>query len=383
VTETTKPFVVPSRDSISRGNVAGDSSRAPSETTGETTVETTVIVPFHRNLSQLSACLAAIRRAAPGAELIVAADGALDDCRPLAAAHRARVIEIDGPQGPAAARNHAAAVATGEVLIFVDTDVVVAEDAIERLSGYLAANPGVAGVFGAYDEEPPERNFSSRYRNLSHSYVHQRASTRALTFWGGLGALRADAFNAIGGFDERFRRPCVEDIDLGYRLSMAGYELRVEAAARGRHLKRWTLLGGVVSDVRDRGVPWTQLILRSGLLANDLNTSTALRVSLVLSYVLVGALLAAPFLPTAWAIGALAVAGGGLAALVALNWEYYRWFQRREGTGFAVRVIAVHILHHLCNGVSLAWGAMLTFASRRGIQLPGALPAGPWTGHVR
>jgi hypothetical protein len=373
VTAFTKPLVVPSQDSVPGGNVAGDSSR-------QTGTATTVIVPFHRNLSQLASCLAAIRRGAPAAELIVAADGARDDCRPLADAHRARVVEIAGPLGPAAARNRAAAVATGDILVFVDTDVVVADDAIERLCGCLAAHPDVTGVFGAYDEQPPERNFSSRYRNLSHSYVHQRASTRALTFWAGLGAVRADAFRAVGGFDERFRRPCVEDIDLGYRLSTAGYALRVEASARGQHLKRWTLVGGVRSDVFDRGVPWTQLILRSGMLANDLNTSTALRASLVLSYVLLGAIVVAPFMPVAWAMGALAVAGSALAALVALNWEYYRWFQRREGAGFAVRVVAVHVLHHLCNGVSLAAGVVLTFASRWGIRLPGALPAEPWKG---
>jgi GT2 family glycosyltransferase len=315
--------------------------------------------------------------------LIVAADGAVDDCRALAAAHRARVVEIAGPLGPAAARNRAAAIAAGDILVFVDTDVVVAEDAIERLCDCLAAHPDVAGVFGAYDEEPPERNFSSRYRNLSHSYVHQRANTRALTFWAGLGAMRAKALGAVGGFDERFRRPSVEDIDLGYRLSLAGYTLRVEPAARGRHLKRWTLFGGALSDVRDRGVPWMQLILRSGLLANDLNTSTALRASLVLSYVLLAAIVTAPFLRAGWTAGAIAVAAGALSALVVLNWGYYRWFQQREGAGFAVRVVAVHVLHHLCNGVSMAAGAALTCASRWGIRLPGALPATPWTGNVR
>src|SRR4051794_38701266 len=49
-----------------------------------------VIVPFHRNLDQLQRCLSAIRQSAPDVELIVAADGTLDDCRPTAAQHGAR-----------------------------------------------------------------------------------------------------------------------------------------------------------------------------------------------------------------------------------------------------------------------------------------------------
>ena len=121
-----------------------------------------VIVPFHRNLAQLGASLGAIRAAAPDAELIVAADGAVDDCRELAARHGARVVVVPGPSGPATARNRAAAVATGDVLLFVDTDVVVAPDAIMGMCRLLDEEPAVAGVFGAYDHQPPAPNFMSQ-----------------------------------------------------------------------------------------------------------------------------------------------------------------------------------------------------------------------------
>jgi glycosyltransferase involved in cell wall biosynthesis len=376
VTQAGKPFVVSTTDSTT---VAVERRHPISPAAALVTA--TVIVPFHRNLTQLAQCLAAIRVASPATEVIVAADGAVDDCHALAIAQGARVVEIAGPpRGPAAARNRAAAVATGEMLLFVDTDVVVAPDAIGRLLGYLQAHPDVAGVFGAYDEQPPEPNFSSRYRNLSHSYIHQVARARALTFWAGLGAVRTDAFRAVGGFDERFRRPSVEDIDLGYRLSAAGYELRIEPAARGRHLKRWTLVGGAISDIRDRGVPWTQLILRSRLLADDLNTTWPLRISLALSNLILAAMLAALVAPVRLRPASLFVGLAALAGLLALNWRYYEWFYQRGGFGFAARVVAVHILHHLCNGISLAYGTIVTFATRAGLRLPGALPTEPWTG---
>ena len=177
----------------------------------------------------------------PDAEVLIAADGAVDDCRALAAAAGAQVVVVPGPSGPAVARNRAAALASGDVLAFVDADVVVAPDALPGMCRLLEAETGLDGVFGAYDLLPPERNFMSQYKNLSHAYVHEVGDTHASTFWAGLGAVRADAFRSVGGFDERFRRPSIEDIELGYRLVAAGYSLRLDVRFRGRHLKRWTL----------------------------------------------------------------------------------------------------------------------------------------------
>jgi glycosyltransferase involved in cell wall biosynthesis len=325
----------------------------------------TIIIPFHRRLSQLAESLRAARDSMPFAEILIAADGAQEDCGPLAERLNARVIEVRGPLGPAVARNRAAAEAQGAILVFIDTDVVVAPDAVPRLCALLDREPRVAAVFGAYDEAPRERNFSSRYRNLSHSYIHQIASREATTFWAGLGAVRATAFHAVGGFSERFGRPSVEDIELGYRLLEAGYALRVEPDARGCHLKRWTLTGGVVSDIRDRGIPWVQLILGRRTMTNDLNTSAGLRWSVVLSYLLLVGAIATIVRPYFWWAPVAT-----LAALVAINFRYYRWFAAREGLWFAVRVVAVHTLHHLSNGISLVAGATIYFVARRKLTPP-------------
>jgi GT2 family glycosyltransferase len=83
--------------------------------------------------------------------------------------------------------------------------------------------------------------FVSQYKNLADSYIHQSSRRVAQSFWAGLGAVRATAFLSVGGFDEPFPRPCVEDIDLGYRLTTAGHRVLLDSAIRGCHLKRWTL----------------------------------------------------------------------------------------------------------------------------------------------
>jgi GT2 family glycosyltransferase len=333
----------------------------------------TIISPFHRNLSHLARSLPAACRSMPDAEVIVAADGAIDDCHPLAATWGARVVEIPGPAGPAVARNRAAATAHGDILVFVDADVVVSPDAVPGLCRVLEHEPDLAGVFGAYDESPAEQNFISQYRNLSHSYIHQIGSPDAATFWGGLGAIRATVFRELGGFDETFDRPSIEDVELGCRATRAGYRLRLDHRLRGCHLKRWTLWGGLATDVTARGIPWAQMIQKFHTLRNDLNTRTELRLSVVLAYVFLLAVGALVFTPWA-AIGAAA----SLLALVVINYRYYRWFARVRDVGFALRVIPVHLLHHLANGVSFVVGTALFVAGRMGIRIRGAIPAAVW-----
>jgi GT2 family glycosyltransferase len=333
------------------------------------------IIPFHRDLEALARCLAALQDRPAGSEVIVAADAAVEDCRALAATHGARVISIDGPAGPAIARNAAAAVATGDVLVFVDADVVVSAAGLARLARAFDEQPAAGAVFGAYDDEPADRGFMSQYKNLSHAFVHRSSPGKARTFWAGFGAVRREAFDAVGGFDERFSRPSVEDIDLGYRLTMAGYGVVLDPALAACHLKRWTVRSAIRSDVIDRGVPWTQLLLKYRVPANDLNLRREYRWSVALAHVALAALLLgtydARFLPSL---------GTALAAVTLLNYRYHLFFFRKRGAVFAAGAWLLHLVHHWYNGLSFVAGLILFGARHLGVRLPGSLPVDPWPG---
>src|SRR5262249_15079567 len=169
----------------------------------------------------------------------------VDDPSFVAEEAGARVLAIDGPRGPAVARNRGGADASGDLIVFVDSDVVVSDQALTRFVALFTAEPDLAAAFGAYDEDPADAGFISVARNLAHSFIHQRSRRDAQTFWAGLGAVRAKVFAAVGGFDERFAHPSVEDIDLGYRVRAAGFRIVLDSSIRGKHLKRWTFRSSV------------------------------------------------------------------------------------------------------------------------------------------
>ena len=337
-------------------------------------VKLSVIVPFHQSVGQLERCLGAVRASSVEAEIIVVSDGAAADANRVAMGAGAALVAIQGPRGPAVARNRGAEVAHGDVLVFVDSDVLVHADALERIREVLASRPDVAAVFGAYDDRPEASGLVSRCKNLSHAYIHQRSRADATTFWAGLGAVRAGAFRRVGGFDERFRRPSVEDIDLGYRLTAAGFRIRLDPAIQGTHLKRWTLWTALRTDIRDRGIPWTQLLHRYGGMRNDLNLTWRYRAAVVLAYLGCAALGAALWQP------AMVTAALGLFAAIAwLDREHYGFLARHGGLPAAACWFPLHVAHHLGNGVAFAAGSVLhAAAASPWAGRAGALPRTPW-----
>jgi len=332
------------------------------------------VVPFRHNLPHLTQCLEALAPCRTDSELIIVTDGEVDDCQALAARHRARIVALPEACGPAVARNAGAAEAVGDVLVFVDADVVVTRASFSRLAKIFRRQPDVAAAFGAYDEHPAEPDFVSQYKNLSHSLIHRTSASRARTFWAGFGAVRRNAFHSVGGFDERFDRPSVEDIDLGYRLNAAGYTIRLDSMLSASHLKRWTLRSSIVSDIVDRGIPWTQLIWRYGALADDLNLRREYRWAVLLAYLTVACAVAAARDPRLLAMVPLLLCGS-----MVLNRRHCDFFYRKRGAGFAAGAWMMRFVHDLCNGFSFAAGTLLFVAAQYfDVQLPGGLPAASW-----
>lgn len=304
---------------------------------------------YHRRIGGLSVIIPATNSPETLDAAIAAVEDAADPLDEL-------IVVRDAPKpGPAAARNEGARQANGDVFVFVDADIEVHADALERIGAAFDDDPSLAAVFGAYDDAPKEQALVSSFRNLLHHHVHASNAGPATTFWAGLGAIRRDAFFAVGCFDEeRYPKPSVEDIELGSRLHAAGYRILLEPTIQGTHLKRWTLTSMVKTDLLQRGVPWVELLLSGRADRAALNLGWRHRVSALASVALVGSVVTRR-------------AGAGAVSLLTLgaaNRSFYSLLARRRGPFGAATGVLLHAVHHL-TAVAAAPLGLLAYMRRR------------------
>ncbi len=337
-----------------------------------------IIVPVVRADDAFRTCLASLKRLDPPCgDLVVVVDGADPAAAALAAQAGARVVTLADRRGPAVARNAGARLAKGDLLLFVDADVALPGDAVGRVVATLDEGPDYQAVIGSYDDAPGAPNFLSQDKNLAHHFVHQTSREDAWTFWGACGAIRREAFLRAGGFDERYARPSIEDIELGSRLVAGGCRIRLDKSLQVTHLKRWTVLGLLQSEVRDRAIPWTRLILQTGRMPNDLNLRWSGRAAVLTACLLVASLAVTARRPAAWPI---AVAAAGL--LAGFDLPLLRFLRAKRGLLFTLRAFLLQAVHYGCCAAGFSTGVAwhLLDAGRGPAGLPAREPLGRLSG---
>lgn len=311
-----------------------------------------IVVAVYNGAEFLKRSLPALAAAADErTEIILVDDGSRDDSAELGRKFGTKVVSLEKCQGSANARNIGAEQACGEIILFVDADVVVRPDAVQNLRRIFEQNPQFAAVFGSYDDAPAAPDFFSQYRNLMHHFFHQTGNHEAETFWSGFGALKRRVFLEAGGFDcEKFEVPSVEDIELGYRLRTKNHRILLVPELQAKHLKKWTFRSIVRTDFWQRAVPWSEIMLLNPQVNHDLNAKTSQKISVLLAGVF---LLSLGLIFWHWWF--LLVAFGSLFVLIAVNKDFYAFFRRRKGLRFTLLVLPMHLLYFFYSSIAFAY----------------------------
>lgn len=286
-------------------------------------------------------------------EVIVVDDTSTDCTAKVAEELGARVIPSGGRLGPGAARNQAAELAEGDILWFVDADVIIHDDAAHYMEEGFAS-PEVVAVFGSYDDNPPAQNFLSQYKNLVHHFYHHRGRKEASTFWAGCGAIRKQAFLGVSGFDiEKYKRPSIEDIELGYRLREAGGKIMLFPELQSTHLKVWRFVNLIHTEVFCRAIPWSRLMIEQTGMVDDLNVSNQerLRAGLAGLLLLVAFAVVIGWLP--WWTVVVMLCGVGW-----VNRSLFVLFYKRKGLLFAIMGLSFHQLYYLYSSMAFVYSWM-------------------------
>lgn len=324
----------------------------------------TVIIPVHNSAEFLNHTLDALTESSyKQFEIIVVDDASNDESIDICKSKGIRAIQLPNKSGPAAARNVGARNAKGDILLFIDSDVLVNSTTLARIAEDFIGNPNISAVFGSYDESPLSKDVLSQFKNLLHHYIHMNSDEKAKTFWAGCGAIYREVYLQFGGFNElRYSNPSIEDIELGIRLWRSGHQILLDKNLQVKHLKKWSLLNLLRTDIFDRALPWSRLILESEISQGDLNLKSTYKISALL----VGFLLIAFILILLHAISSYeflslrdltAFLIIDLILLIILNRDIYKFFLDKRGIKFMIFSIPLHFLYYLYSGISflISW----------------------------
>lgn len=338
------------------------SSRVSHPRTPADATPLSVIVPAYNASTVLPTTLAALRQNAPHEsdwELVVVDDASTDDTAAIASEFADVVIRIpQRPHGPAYARNRGFEASLGAWAVFIDADVRVRHDTLERFASATALPADVGAIVGGYDGDVAADGMVSAYRTLLLNFAHRESSGEAETFWAACGAVRRDVFAEAGMYDEwHFQRPMVEGIELGQRIRGLGYRILVRPDILGTHVKKWSLLTAIIADLRDHAVPWMRLMLRQReRRENRMSLRAVERINRVGTWLaLVALLLGSVVGDPRWVL----TAGIALLPVVFANWRLYAFFERERGVLFTLAAIPLHLLYYVLLGIAAIIAAAL------------------------
>ncbi len=214
---------------------------------GETLPEISIVIPVKDRADELQRCLTSISNLnypQKKLQIIVVDDGSSDDSAEVARNHGARVVPSGGcGRGPAAARNVGAALASGELLAFIDSDCSASTAWLNELVPAFS-NPRMAAVGGRVDGMCNQSNvdrYESTMSSLSLGARERTGSSGTDTFYLPSCNLlvRRSAFRSAGGFKDEMH--VGEDVDLTWRLRDSGWTIAYIPAGNVLHEHRSTL----------------------------------------------------------------------------------------------------------------------------------------------
>jgi GT2 family glycosyltransferase len=201
----------------------------------------TAYVTCHNSEQTLPEVLAALKgQSRPADQYLFVHDRCTDQSQVIGETHGFEMIAQSGPRGLAAGRNHALRAATGDVILGIDADVVVAPNYLEELEKLFNAHPEVTGIGGRLDERYTDTP-ADLWRSVhmpQHLGSQEQLDPRLIT--GATAAYRVSILRQFSGWNERFVSN-FEDVDLCDRLRASGFHLLYSPACRAQHLRRDTL----------------------------------------------------------------------------------------------------------------------------------------------
>ena len=316
-----------------------------------------IIIPTYNGECTLAECLARVFRSTYEAfEVVLIDDGSTDRTREIAAGFPVRLVSTEGRVGPAAARNLGARAAEGDILFFIDSDVMLRPDSLDRLVRRFA-DGDVDAVCGVQAADMRHRDLASRYKNLWIRWTYLRLTGEVPLFYTTAAAIPRELFRQVGGFDDGYATPSLEDTAFGQKLARLGVRVRIQPDLEVEHVKRYSLASLLRTDFR-RAVALARLKLRHRDELGENNSSVP--TGYIASIPLAGLGTAALSWPARPSGGRCCSRRASVVAaiVILLNREFLRTIRLHEGRPRALASVPLLWVELLVAGIGAGFGLL-------------------------
>jgi len=295
-------------------------------------------------------------------EVLVVDDCSSDDTVKLASRYDCRIIRQASNQGAAAARNRGSREARGEILFFLDADVFIEPGTIGVLVEDLNGSSPVSAVIGVYAREQAVKGFYSQYQNLFTIFNHEKSKGYITWFWTAMGAVKREAFEATGGFNEKYSGASAEDVELGYTLVRNGYRILYDNRIKGIHYHTHSLRS-LVRNNYSKSAALVELVWKmskSDKFAHGFSDRRNLYALISALTITISAALS--LADTRWLI----LFCVSWAFFVSANLPFYRFLRGEKDSFFLIRTIVLHYFIYLIVGAGSFLGTTRYYFGRMG-----------------
>lgn len=221
-----------------------------------------VVIPVKNGGKTVAQCIRSVQRSYyRNFEIIVVDDHSSDNSGDIARGLHCTVISAPEGSGANNARNTGARKAGGDILMFIDADILVRRETMLEIVETLE-EPYIDAVVGIYTARHRHESFVSQYKNLWVRYSYLKSSPAIDWLFGSISGIKRKAFENLGGFDVGLlSRDGHDDIELGKRFSRAKLNIILNMDIEVEHLKNYNL-GSFIKNEFHRSFGFASLAVR-------------------------------------------------------------------------------------------------------------------------
>lgn len=319
-----------------------------------------IVIPVYNEEKNISALIESIlEQSFKKYELIIVDDKSTDNTIQIIKKFKnkqIKLIQLEKNSGPAKARNIGAQNAKYQIILFLDSDVIVHKDVLEKVSNFFKQNKEAISLIGIYSKNPVNKGFTPKFKALLDYYIFAGKKLETVTsFEPRCGAVKKQAFTETGGFDTRFRGADVEDYEFGYRLLEKG-PIYIDTSIQVDH--NFPYLKILFKNFSKRGYQWFNLFLSRKKFDNVGTTSGAAlsRGAAFLSLLLlIASIFYFPIIYTAILFFFIGIFG---------NIKFYKLILKETNHIFTLKSIVVDYILSILLGIS-ALTAIITYPFKK------------------